>query len=45
MGRMLGFLEAGVVLGYWSWQRAGGVSEALRNGIPAWRVRRMLAHL
>jgi hypothetical protein len=28
MGRLLGLLEAGVVLGYWSRRRAGGVSEA-----------------
>ena len=45
MGRVLGLLEAGAVLGYWSLRRAGGVSEAVRCGLPVWRVRRMLARL
>jgi hypothetical protein len=44
-GGLLGLLEAGVVLGYWSRRKAGGVSEAVRNALPAWRLRRMLAKL
>jgi hypothetical protein len=43
-GRLLGLLEAGVVLGYWSRRKAGGVSEAVRHGLPVRRVRRMLGH-
>jgi hypothetical protein len=42
-GRVLGLLEVGVVLGFWSRRKAGGVSEAVRNGLPAWRLRRILA--
>jgi hypothetical protein len=45
MGRLLGLLEAGVVLGYWTSRKAEGVSETVRNGLPAWRLRRMLARL
>jgi hypothetical protein len=45
MGCVLGLLEAGVVLDYWSRERARDVSEAVRNGLPAWRLRRMLSRL
>ena len=45
MGRVLGLLEAGAVLGYWSRLKAGGVAEAIRHKLPAWRLRRMLARL
>jgi hypothetical protein len=36
MGRVLGLLEAGAVLGYWSRRNAGGVSEVMVTGLIEW---------
>lgn len=39
-GRVLGFLEVGVHLGYWSKKTADGVAESVRQGYGIGRVRR-----
>ncbi|MDP9234686.1 MAG: hypothetical protein M3P01_09070 [Actinomycetota bacterium] len=44
-GRILGLLEAGTILGFWSRKSASRIGDAVYCGARPWMVRKMLGRL